>query len=161
MCCGIANRYSQLMEEAVALSMDHVHEGGIPFNALVVDRNGKVLGRSVIRVRENDDPTARAEVDALPDACRRHGTSNLLGATLQAAGQPCPMCYMSALIAGIGHVVFAADRNEAAEHGFDYRSTYRLFAEDPVHWEAPSVEKLGILKRLEPFQAFRSRLGMI
>lgn len=66
------------------------------------------------------------------------------------------MRYMSARIAGIGHVVSAADRNEAAEHGFDYRSTYRLFAEDPVHWEAPSVEKLGIPKRLEPFQAFRS-----
>jgi Cytosine/adenosine deaminases len=71
MCCGIANRYQQLMEEAVTLSMNHVHEGGIPFTALVIDLNGKVLGRGVNRVREHYDPTAHAEVETLPDACRR------------------------------------------------------------------------------------------
>lgn len=156
-----ADRYQTLMEVTVAFSLNHVHEGGIPFTALVVDRKGKILGRGVNRVREHCDPTAHAEVEALRDACRRHGTSNLLGATLLASGEPCAMCYMIARFAGIGHVVFSADRNEAAEYGFDYRSTYGLFADDPLHWKAPCVDKLAVPTRLEPFEAFRSRLGMI
>lgn len=158
MCAGSASRYRKLMEDTVAFSTDHVHEGGIPFTALVVDRNGNILGRGVNRVRERHDPTAHAEVEAIRDACRTCGTPSLSGATLLASGEPCAMCYMSARFAGIAQVLFAADRNEAAEHGFDYRSTYRLFADDPLHWSAPSVEKLPVPKRLEPFQAFRSQL---
>ncbi|WP_376769120.1 hypothetical protein [Neoaquamicrobium sediminum] len=33
-----SERFARLMEEAVAFSMDHVHKGGIPFTALVVDQ---------------------------------------------------------------------------------------------------------------------------
>ncbi|WP_048648525.1 nucleoside deaminase [Nitratireductor soli] len=161
MCAGPASRYQKLMEETVAYSMDHVHDGGIPFTALVVDRNGTILGRGVNRVREHHDPTAHAEVEAIRDACHTHGTPNLSGATLLASGEPCAMCYMSARFAGIARVVFAADRHEAAEHGFDYRGTYRLFADDPLHWQAPSVEKLPVPERLAPFQSFRSRLRVL
>lgn len=161
MCSGTATRYQALMEKAVADSMDHVHEGGIPFTALVVDRGGNILGRGVNRVREHHDPTAHAEVEAIRDACRMHGTPNLLGATLLASGEPCAMCYLSARFAGIAQVVFAADRNEAAEHGFDYRSTYQLFADDPLLWRVPAVKKLQVEERLKPFQAFRLRQGML
>lgn len=155
---GPVSRYQKLMEETVAFSEAHVHQGGIPFTALVVDRNGAILGRGVNRVREHHDPTAHAEVEAIRDACRTHGALYLAGATLFASGEPCAMCYMSARSAGIAHVVFAADRHEAAEHGFDYRDTYRLFADDPLDWQAPSVEKLPVPERLAPFQVFRSTL---
>lgn len=158
MCSHIPNRYQKLMDETVAFSMDHVRDGGIPFTALVVDHNGNTLGRGVNRVQEHYDPTAHAEVEAIRDACRNHGTANLAGATLLASGEPCAMCYMSARFAGIAHVVFAADRNEAAGYGFDYRSTYRLLADDPLQWHAPSVERLPMSKRMEPFRAFRSKL---
>ncbi|WP_244271645.1 hypothetical protein [Stappia indica] len=45
-------RLTELMEEAVAFSVQHVHDGGLPFTALVVDRDGVVLGHGVNRVRE-------------------------------------------------------------------------------------------------------------
>lgn len=158
MCTATASRYRTLLEDAVACSMDHVHQGGIPFTALVIDGNGIILGRGVNRVREHHDPTAHAEVEAIRDACRTHGTPYLDGATLLASGEPCAMCYMSARSAGIAHVVFAADRHEAAAHGFDYRGSYRLFADDPLLWQTPSAAKLGVPGRLAPFRAFRSRL---
>ena len=151
-------RYTQLMEEAVALSVDHVHDGGIPFTALVVDQKGVSLGRGVNRVREQHDPTAHAEVEAIRDACRTHGTSHLHGTTLLASGEPCAMCYVSAVYAGISQIFFAADRNEAAAHGFDYRGTYQLFADDPKTWRSPAVSKLAVSEGLRPFLAFRSGL---
>ncbi|WP_295805676.1 nucleoside deaminase [uncultured Nitratireductor sp.] len=151
-------RLARLMEEAVAFSVNHVHEGGIPFTALVVDRRGIVLGRGVNRVRELLDPTAHAEVEAIRDACRMHGKTDLRGATLLASGEPCAMCYMSALFAGISHVLFAADRDEAAAHGFDYRDSYRVFAQDPITWRSPSAKKFPVPGRLHPFLEFGAKL---
>ncbi len=153
-----STRTTQLMEEAVAFSMDHVHDGGIPFTALVVDRDGVILGRGVNRVREHHDPTAHAEVEAIRDACRAHGTTHLSGTTLLASGEPCAMCYMTALYAGISQVFFAVDRDEAAAHGFDYRGTYRLFAHDPQTWRSPAASKLAVPEGMKPFLAFRSGL---
>lgn len=158
MAADTSTRLTQLMEEAVAFSVDHVHEGGIPFTAFVVDEAGVILGRGVNRVREHHDPTAHAEVEAIRDACRAHGTTHLHGATLLASGEPCAMCYMSALYAGISQVFFAVDRDEAAAHGFDYRGTYRLFADDPQTWRSPAVSKLAVPDGLRPFLAFRPGL---
>lgn len=149
-------RYTQLMEATVAFSVDHVHNGGIPFTAVVVDQEGVILGRGVNRVREHHDPTAHAEVQAIRDACRSHGTTHLHGMTLLASGEPCAMCYMSAIYAGISQICFAADRDEAAAHGFDYRGTYHLFADDPQTWRSPDVSKLAVSEGLRPFLAFRS-----
>lgn len=154
MVAGISSRLTQLMEEAIAFSMHHVHEGGIPFTAFVVDHNGQILGRGVNRVRVHHDPTAHAEVEAIRDACRTHGMTHLTGATLIASGEPCAMCYMSARSARISQVFFAVDRDEAAAHGFDYRGSYRLFADDPQTWQSPNVSKLDVSTGLKPFLAF-------
>lgn len=150
--------HARLMEEAVAFSMDHVGSGGIPFSALVVDRDGAVLGRGVNRVQRLRDPTAHAEVEAMRDACRAHGTTRLTDATLLASGEPCAMCYVSALSAGISRIFYAVDRDEAAAHGFDYRGGYGIFADDPRTWRAPAVGRLAVPDRLRPFMAYRSRL---
>ena len=153
MVAGASSRLTQLMEEAVAFSMEHVHEGGIPFTAFV-DHHGQILGRGVNRVRAHHDPTAHAEIEAIRDACRTHGTTHLTGATLLASAEPCAMCYMTAHSAGISQVFYAVDRDEAAAHGFDYRASYRLFADDPRSWQSPDVSKLAVLEGLHPFQAF-------
>lgn len=153
----IDERLMQRMKEAIAWSVEHVHGGGIPFAAFVVDARGTVLGRGVNRVRERRDPTAHAEVEAIRDACRTTGTPYLRGLTLLASGEPCAMCYLSALHAGIEQVYFAADRDEAAAHGFDYRGTYALFSRDPLGWQSPAVRKLPVPEGIQPFMAFRSR----
>ncbi|MEU7552413.1 nucleoside deaminase [Streptomyces sp. NPDC044571] len=51
------------VQEAVRISREHVAAGGIPFSGLVVN-NGRILGTGLNRVREDNDPTAHAEVVA-------------------------------------------------------------------------------------------------
>lgn len=157
MAVDVPARYTQLMEATVASALDHVHKGGIPFSALVVDQDGIILGRGVNRVREHHDPTAHAEVEAIRDACRSHKTTRLAGMTLLASGEHCAMCYISALHAGLAQVFYAVDRDEAATHGFDYRGTYGLFAQDPRNWRLPVAGRLVVSTGLWPFLAFRSR----
>lgn len=144
----------QLMGEAVAYSMAHVLEGGIPFSAFVVDEKGNILGQGVNRVREHSDPTAHAETEAIRDACRTHRTPHLRGLTLLASGEPCAMCYMNVLNSGVSRVFFAVDRDEAAAHGFDYRRTYTLFASDPRNWAFLDVRKLTVPDGMSPFRVF-------
>ncbi|MBY0239090.1 MAG: nucleoside deaminase [Burkholderiaceae bacterium] len=151
-------RLAQLMREAVAFSSQHVHQGGIPFTALVVDKDGAVVGRGVNRVREFHDPLAHAEVEAVRDACRTMGSHSLPGMTLLASGEPCALCYLSALYAGISQVLYAVDRDDAAAYGFDYRGTYSLYKSDPRDWRGLAVGHLPVPERLQPFLAFRSRL---
>jgi len=148
-----------LMEEVVAYSEAHVHEGGAPFAAFVVDRSGAVVGRGVNRVRARHDPTAHAEVEALRAAGRARGAPSLGGMVLLASGEPCAMCYVSALTAGITEILYAVDREEAAAFGFDYRASYRMLSDDTAMWGGLSTAKLLIPERLRPFHLYRNGLA--
>ncbi|MEU2999930.1 nucleoside deaminase [Streptomyces sp. NPDC006863] len=146
---------SELMgfaHEAIRLSREHVAQGGIPFSGVVVG-GGRILGTGFNRVREDNDPTAHAEVVALREAAARHGMRAVVGATLIASGEPCALCYMAARFAGVGHIVHTADRRTAARYGFDYTGSYSLFAEDPEHWPV-KVTALQLPEAEAPFQDF-------
>lgn len=152
----LSARLAPIMAEAVADALAHVRDGGVPFSALVVDGDGRVLGRGVNRVRARHDPTAHAEIEAIRDACGARATPSLQGAVLLASGEPCALCYLGAFYAGVSRIFYAADRDEAAAHGFDYRGGYRLCAVDPRRWTAPQAGKLAVPDALAPFHACRS-----
>ncbi|MFI7285062.1 nucleoside deaminase [Streptomyces anulatus] len=138
--------------EAVRLSREHVAQGGIPFSGVVVG-SGRILGTGFNRVREDNDPTAHAEVVAIREAAAKYGIHAVAGATLIASGEPCALCYLAARFAGIGHIVHAADRRTAARYGFDYTSSYAVFAEDPEKWPV-KVTALQLPEAEQPFQDF-------
>ncbi|MET9336687.1 nucleoside deaminase [Nonomuraea sp. NPDC003804] len=144
------------LARAVALAVAEVESGGIPFSGLVVDGAGTVLGSGVNRVRAHRDPTAHAEIVALRDAARRHGLHALAGTTLIASGEPCPLCYVTALWSGIGQIVFAADRHTAAAAGFDYASSYDLFAVPVEQWRLSPLH-VPVDNAQEPFRAWLAR----
>ncbi len=150
--CTQESELTGFAHEAIRLSREHVAQGGIPFSGVVVG-NGRILGTGFNRVREDNDPTAHAEVVALREATTRHGIRAVAGATLIASGEPCALCYLAARYAGIGHIVHAADRRTAARYGFDYTSTYSLLAQDPADWPL-KVTALQLPEAEEPFQDF-------
>lgn len=147
------------LEEVVCDSVAHVCRGGIPFSAAILNQDGRVVGRGVNKVLENHDPTAHAEIEAIREAGRCVGRTNLSGMILLASGEPCALCYMSALYSGITRIVFAVDRHEAAACGFDYRHTYALLAGDPLVWGSPRTEKIEVKGALNPFRVFLKSSG--
>jgi tRNA(Arg) A34 adenosine deaminase TadA len=148
------------MDDLIAYSIDHVHAGGIPFTAFVIDADGNTIGRGVNRVLNNNDPTAHAEVEAIRDACHTAKTPSLNGTRLLASGEPCAMCYLNALFAGVDEVIYAADRNDAAAAGFDYRSSYQMLANFPELWPM-KVRKLCSPNAFEPFKLWRRKRNLI
>ncbi len=161
MTTNLSNQLILRMQELVHFSIKHVDSGGIPFTAFIVGANGVILGCGVNRVQACHDPTAHAEIDAIRDACRRNNMTSLHGMTLLASGEPCAMCYLSAYYSGISTICFAVDRDEAANHGFDYREGYKMFAVDPQNWQYPVVKKLSVSEGLLPFLAYHKKAGLV
>lgn len=112
------------MEQAVETYVTHVETGGLPFVGVVVDETGVVSEFGVNRVHELGDLSAHAEIVAMRAAMVSHGLGSLDGTTLLATGEPCGLCYRFALDHRVDAIYVAVDRDEVADFGFDYRSSY-------------------------------------
>ena len=117
---------AEYLARAVDIATENVRNAGGPFGAIVVSADGRVF-EGVNRVTANLDPSAHAEVTAIRNACQGLGTFDLTGAVLYTSCEPCPMCLATSLWARIDRVYFAADRDDAADAGFDDAVFYRYF----------------------------------
>ncbi len=100
--------HSDYIEAAVRLSAEALTvDGAEPFGAVVV-KDGEIVGRGVNRSRATLDPTSHGETEAIRDACRNLGTTDLSGATLYTSCEPCPLCVAAMALAGIDALYFAA-----------------------------------------------------
>lgn len=140
----------RLMNEVVALASKRVEEGGVPFSASVVTPDGRILGSGVNTVMADHDPTAHAEVCAIRHACATHGLTNLSGTVLLASGEPCAMCYISALFAGVSEVIYAVSADQAAQYGYGYGTSYKLLSGFPEQFPLQR-RQLAVPGALQPF----------
>src|SRR3954466_3556644 len=143
------------LDRAVTVAAENVNSGGGPFGALVV-RDGELLATGTNLVTVNLDPTAHAEVVAIRAACQRLGTFKLTGCLLVASCEPCPLCLSAALWARMDRVIFAADRYDAAEAGFDDRAFYEVFSSPPERWPL-TVEQVTGEGATLPFKHWTAR----
>jgi tRNA(Arg) A34 adenosine deaminase TadA len=147
------------LDRAVAAAAANVTAGGGPFGALVV-RDGELISTGVNQVTPWLDPTAHAEVVAIRAACQRLQTFRLEGCLLVASCEPCPLCLSAALWARMDRVIFGADRNDAADAGFDDRAFYEVFTSPPEDWPL-TVVQLGDEGWTLPFKQWTSRADRI
>lgn len=112
------------MDQAVEKCVEHVHAGGLPFVGVLVDHSGIISGFGVNRVDETGDPSAHAEIVAMREVLSADGREDLSGTVLLATGEPCGLCYRFAIDHSVEAIYVAADREAAAQWGFDYRNSY-------------------------------------
>ena len=95
------------MEEALALADAAAAEGEIPVGAVVVDREGRIIGRGRNR-RESGDPLGHAELIAIGEAARAIGDWRLEGTTMVVTLEPCAMCAGALVNARVERLIFGA-----------------------------------------------------
>ena len=93
------------------------NEGG-PFGAVVVNKNGKIIGVGHNKVLKNNDPTAHAEVMAIRDACKTLNTYDLTDCKIYSTSEPCPMCLSAIIWSNIKEIYYGTDRREVSKIGF-------------------------------------------
>ena len=99
--------HSTYMRHALKLAQQAFDRGDWPVASVIV-RDNAIIGEGQNRQTTQTDITIHAETDALRDAFKRTGTTDLRGATLYSTMEPCPMCAWAMHSAGVKSLVLGA-----------------------------------------------------
>lgn len=97
------------MDIALAEAEAAAARGEVPVGAVVVDSEGRILGRAGNATRALHDPTAHAEILALRAAAVQVGRERLTDCDLYVTLEPCAMCAGAISHARIRRLYFGAD----------------------------------------------------
>ncbi len=112
---------NDFMDRAIALALQgDASAGGSPIGC-VITLDGLIIGEAYNEVEIQRDPTAHAEILAMRRAGLRLGRSRFEKATLYSTLQPCGMCSMACIWAGISRIVYGAERHQVHEMYFEDR----------------------------------------
>ena len=94
------------MEMALREAEKAAADGEVPTGCVIVDAEGRILGRAHNQTEGLVDATAHAEMLALSSAFAARGNWRLTGATLYVTKEPCPMCAGAIVLARPDRVVW-------------------------------------------------------
>ena len=96
------------MREAINIASSATKTGDVPVGAIVINKDGIVIGKGSNEREANNDPTAHAEIVAIRSAASRLQNSRLDGCTLVVTLEPCAMCAGAIAQSRISRVIFGA-----------------------------------------------------
>lgn len=105
------------MREAIAIAASATSTGDVPVGAIVINKDGIVIGKGSNEREANNDPTAHAEIVAIRSAASRLQNSRLDGCTLIVTLEPCAMCAGAIAQSRIARVIFGAWDEKAGAVG--------------------------------------------
>ncbi len=97
----------RFMLVAIEKAWAGVNDGQEPFGSCIV-RDGEILSLTNNTIRQDNDPSAHAEMNAIREACKIIGSPDLTGCELYATFKPCDMCMEAIKWAGITKVYYGA-----------------------------------------------------
>jgi len=100
---------------------------GLPFGAVIVDKNNRIIAQTHNLLFETNDPTAHAEVTAIRQATSKIGHFQLNDCVMYSSCQPCAMCYTACLWSKLEKVYYAVTESDCAKAGFP-----QCFFDDPL-----------------------------
>ncbi len=106
-----------LMREALIVAKSALSTGDVPVGAVIVNKDGVVVGKGFNEREANNDPTAHAEIVAIRSAANRLQNSRLDGCTLIVTLEPCAMCAGAIAQSRISKLVFGAWDEKAGAVG--------------------------------------------
>ena len=96
------------MREALFVAKSALSTGDVPVGAVIVNKDGVIVGKGFNEREANNDPTAHAEVVAIRSAAARLQNSRLDGCTLIVTLEPCAMCAGAIAQSRISKLIFGA-----------------------------------------------------
>jgi len=106
-----------MMRDAIAIASAATSTGDVPVGAIVINKDGVVVGKGSNEREANNDPTAHAEIVAIRNAASRLQNSRLDSCTLIVTLEPCAMCAGAIAQSRISRVIFGAWDEKAGAVG--------------------------------------------
>ena len=105
------------MREALLVAKSALSAGDVPVGAVIINKDGVIVGKGFNEREANNDPTAHAEVVAIRNAAARLQNSRLDGCTLIVSLEPCAMCAGAIAQSRISKLIFGAWDEKAGAVG--------------------------------------------
>ncbi len=105
------------MREALEIAGTALSTSDIPVGAIIINKDGVIVGKGFNEREANNDPTAHAEVVAIRSAASRLQKSRLDGCTLVVTLEPCAMCAGAIAQSRISKLIFGAWDEKAGAVG--------------------------------------------
>jgi tRNA(adenine34) deaminase len=115
-----------------------------------------VLAEGQNTEQSDRDITGHAETNALREAYRRLGPELLVGSTMFASGEPCPMCAATMFYGGVSRVVYGISRGRVRELSPQARSnpTLGISCRDILATSSRPIEVVGPILEDEAERVF-------
>jgi tRNA(adenine34) deaminase len=141
------------MELALDLAQQAADAGEAPVGAVVIEGE-RVLAAERNRMRELNDPTAHAELQAIRTALAARGTGRLDGCDLYVTLEPCAMCAGAIAHTRLRRVYYGAGdpKAGAVDNGV------HLFDSPNCHHRPEVISGLGERRSSELLKAFFASL---
>ena len=120
------------MDKAIALAKKAISTGDVPVGAIIINKDGELIGSGANEREANNDPTAHAEIVAIRSAASYLQNSRLDDCTLVVTLEPCAMCAGAIAQARISNLIFGAWDEKAGAVGSvwdvirDPRALYKI-----------------------------------
>lgn len=97
------------LRQAIEVARRAREHGNMPFGAILVDAEGKVVLEAENTSITEHDPTGHAETNLMRMAGRRFEPDHLAGCTMYTSCEPCAMCAGAVYWVGVRRVAYALD----------------------------------------------------
>ena len=97
------------LRRAIEVARRSVEHGNLPFGAVLVDADDRVVLEAENTSITEHDPTGHAETNLMREAGRRFEPDYLTACTMYTSCEPCAMCAGAVYWVGVRRVVYALD----------------------------------------------------
>ena len=108
------------MQNAIVQGKESIKLGNGPTGCVIV-KDGQIIAVGHNEESERCDPTAHAEMVTIQKLCKELQLKKLSGCTLYSTLQPCAMCTVACIWAGITEIVYGARRGDVSLKYFTER----------------------------------------
>jgi len=106
---NIKKDHEYYMSQAILQAKRAFDRGEVPIGAVVVDKEGVIVGRGYNMVHNSRSQTEHAEIRAVKKACKKIGDWRLDGYKIYVTLEPCTMCFGLIKLCRISELIYGAE----------------------------------------------------
>ncbi len=143
----------EYMTYCIELAKKAASLGECPVGAIVVDRDGNIIGEGYNRRESDHSPTAHAEIIAIEKAAQSLNSWRLSDCTLYVTLEPCPMCAGAIINSRLRRLVYGAFDEKGGACAslvnlFDYPFNHKPMVRSRIFMEECSALLADFFKQL-------------
>lgn len=101
-----------LQEKIMRVAIEEVEiaikEGNSPFAAILINKNGEIIGKAHNTAKTENNPILHAEINLITNVCKKLNTRDLSEYCLISNAWSCSMCMSASIKAKISNFIFGA-----------------------------------------------------